>query len=150
MKAERGAAATSHGQHELLLGKATARIAQVRYAVTIEMGPHVLVADEPKSLGGQDAGPAPFSILAAALGACTSATLKMYAERKQWPLTSLKVALRYLRSPQGVDRIERRLTIEGLNDEQCAKLADVAERTPVTLAIKGGVAIDTSLTSADS
>lgn len=149
MKEERGESTDLRGQHELLLGKATARIAEVRYAVTIDMGRHVLLADEPRALGGQDAGPAPFSILIAALGACTSATLKMYAERKDWPLASLKVDLRYLRSPDGPDRIERRLTIEGLTDEQCIRLADVAERTPVTLAIKGGVAIDTSLTSGE-
>lgn len=150
MKEERGEAAASTAHHELLLGKATAQIAEVRYAVTIEMGRHIIVADEPKSLGGQDAGPAPFSLLVASLGACTSATLKMYAERKDWPLKSLKVGLRYLRSQDGSDRIERRLIIEGLDDEQRAKLADVAERTPVTLAIKSGVVIETRLTTGDA
>lgn len=130
----------------LLLGDAKARIGAVRYAVTIDVGRHVLVADEPKALGGQDAGPPPFGILVAALGACTSATLKMYAEHKGWPLASLQVHLRYLRShPEGGDRIERLLTIEGLDEDQRAKLADVAERTPVTLALKGGVAIETKL-----
>lgn len=130
----------------LVLGDAKARIGAVRYAVSIDVGRHVLIADEPKALGGQDAGPPPFGILVAALGACTSATLKMYAEHKGWPLVSLEVGLRYLRShPGGGDRIERLLTIEGLDEDQRAKLADVAERTPVTLALKGGVAIETKL-----
>lgn len=133
--------------HELILGKAQARIGEVRYAVAITVGRHSLVADEPEALGGQDAGPPPFGLLVAALGACTSATLKMYAERKGWPLTSLQVDLRFLRSSVAgvVDRIERTLTIEGLGADQQARLADVAERTPVTLAIKSGVPIDTRL-----
>lgn len=134
------------GRHAVVLGAAKARIGVVRYAVNIEVGRHVIVADEPKVLGGQDAGPPPFGILVAALGACTSATLKMYAEHKGWPLQSLQVDLRFLRTQdEGGDRIERVLTIEGLDPDQCAKLADVAERTPVTLAIKGGVSIDTKL-----
>lgn len=138
--------AQGHEVGFLVMGKAQARIGETPYAVTINVGRHVLIADEPEALGGKDAGPTPFSILVAALGACTSATLKMYADRKGWPLTSLAVGLRYLRSnPGGVDRIERRLVIEGLDERQRAKLADVAERTPVTLALKGGVTIETHL-----
>ncbi|WP_419756211.1 OsmC family protein [Brevundimonas sp.] len=130
----------------MLLGKARAHIGETPYEVTINVGRHVLTADEPKSLGGKDAGPAPFGLLVAALGACTSATLKMYAEKKGWPLTSLDVDLRFLRShPDGTQRIERILTIGGLDEAQAARLADVAERTPVTLAIKAGVPIATSL-----
>ena len=136
----------AHGQPHLLLGKARAHIGETPYEVTIHVGRHRLTADEPESLGGKDAGPAPFGLLVAALGACTSATLKMYAEKKGWPLTSLAVDLRFLRShPDGAQRIERILTIEGLDEAQAARLADVAERTPVTLAIKAGVPIDTGL-----
>lgn len=131
---------------DLVLAKAEAHIGETPYEVAIRIGRHALVADEPRSLGGQDAGPPPFGILLAALGACTSATLKMYAEHKGWPLASLDVGLRYVRSPgQGGDRIERSLAIEGLDDDQRARLADVAERTPVTLVLKGGVTIDTHL-----
>jgi putative redox protein len=73
-------------------------------------------------------------------------TLRMYAERKQWPLVALDVQLRSLRPREGgADRIERVLEIVGLDDQQRAKLADIAERTPVTLAIKSGVSIDTRL-----
>jgi putative redox protein len=135
-----------HRKPSLVLGKAKAHIGETPYAVTIQVGRHVLTADEPEALGGKDAGPAPFGLLVAALGACTSATLKMYAEKKGWPLTSLDVDVRYLRSHrEGAERIERILTVKGLDEDQAAKLADVAERTPVTLAIKGGVAIETTL-----
>ena len=113
--------------------------------MTIQVGKHTLLADEPKSLGGRDLGPPPFGLLTAALGACTSATLKMYAEKKGWPLVSLDVDLRFLRSETEGDHIERVLTIEGLDEAQKARLADVAERTPVTLVLKSGVAINTRL-----
>ncbi len=103
------------------------------------------MADEHTDLGGQDAGPAPYELLLAALGACTSITLKMYAEKKHWPLTAIDVSLIFTR--EGEDgRIERILTLEGdLDDAQRARLADIAERTPVTLTLKSGVKIDTRL-----
>lgn len=141
-------AGARHATPQLLLGKARAKIGETPYAVAIRVGRHDIVADEPVSLGGQDAGPSPFGLLVASLGACTSATLKMYAEKKGWPLRSIQVDLRYLRpQPDGADRIERTLVIEGLDEEQKARLAQVAERTPVTLALKSGVAIDTRLSA---
>jgi putative redox protein len=140
-----------HGQPNLVLGKARAHIGETPYAVTIQVGRHVVMADEPEALGGKDAGPAPFGLLVAALGACTSATLKMYAEKKGWPLKALDVDLRFLRAhPDGAQRIERVLTVEGLDEVQAARLADVAERTPVTLAIKAGVPIDTRLSGSET
>lgn len=140
-----------HGKPNLLLGKAHAHIGETPYEVTIRVGKHVITADEPEALGGRDAVPAPFGLLVAALGACTSATLKMYAEKKGWPLKALEVDLRFLRShPEGVQSIERILTVEGLDAAQAARLADVAERTPVTLAIKAGVPIDTRLAGSES
>lgn len=140
-----------HGQPNLLLGKAKAHIGETPYTVTIQVGLHVVIADEPEALGGKDAGPAPFGLLIAALGACTSATLKMYADKKGWPLKALDVDLRFLRAhPDGDQRIERVLTVQGLDEDQTARLADVAERTPVTLAIKAGVPIDTRLAGRES
>lgn len=124
---------------------ATARIGETRYATTITTGRHALTADEPGRLGGADAGPAPFDLLLSALGACTAITLRMYAERKGWPLATLEVRLAY-HGGETPPRIERVLFPTGALDEaQRARLADVAERTPVTLAIKGGVPIQTSL-----
>ncbi|KRA64718.1 osmotically inducible protein C [Caulobacter sp. Root655] len=124
---------------------ATARIGATRYATTIATGRHALTSDEPERLGGADAGPAPFDLLLSALGACTAITLKMYAERKAWPLEALEVRLHY-HGGETPPRIERVLVPTGpLDEAQRARLADVAERTPVTLAIKGGVPIETSL-----
>jgi putative redox protein len=127
------------------MATATARISDVRYATTITTGRHALTADEPERNGGADAGPAPFDLLLASLGACTAMTLKMYAEHKQWPLESLEVRLAY-HGGETPPRIERVLVPAGpLDDAQRARLADIAERTPVTLAIKGGVPIHTAL-----
>lgn len=118
-------------------------IGRDHYRTEIVVGGHDIVADEPSALGGADAGPAPYDLLLASLGACTAITLRMYADRKEWPLESLEVALRL----HGKDerRIDRILTIVGLDDAQKARLADVAERTPVTLTLKSGLPIDTHL-----
>ena len=127
---------------------AHANIGAARYRTTIRTGgdlQHQLIADEPPRLNGGDQGPAPFDLLISALGACTAITLKMYAERKEWPLESLDVQLEYL-GGETPPRIERVLTPVGpLDDAQRARLADVAERTPVTLAIKNGVPVNTRL-----
>ncbi len=122
----------------------TAHIGKDRYRTEIEVDGHRIVADEPAALGGANAGPAPYDLILAGLGACTAITLRMYADRKQWPLESLDVALR-LTGGKDDRRIERTLTIAGPDAEQQARLADVAERTPVTLMLKGGIAIDTRL-----
>lgn len=111
---------------------------------------HALTADEPVRLGGADAGPAPFDLLISALGACTAITLAMYAEKKGWPLEELEVRLEYL-GGESPPRIERVLTPVGpLDEDQRARLAAVAERTPVTLAIKNGVPVRTSYSSSRS
>jgi len=122
----------------------TARIGKDRYRTEIDVGPHHLVADEPPALGGQAAGPAPYDLLLASLGACTAITLRMYADRKGWPLESAEVGLR-LTGGAGAMTIDRTLTIVGLDEEQRARLADIAERTPVTLTLKNGLPIATRL-----
>jgi putative redox protein len=128
-----------------LVSKTIASIGTTDYAVSIKAGRHALVADEHAVLGGKDAGPAPFDLLLGGLGACTAITLRMYAKRKEWPLEAVEVDLRYLKAGDTA-RIDRFLTLTGpLSDEQKARLADIAERTPVTLAIKGGVPVKTEL-----
>lgn len=121
----------------------TARIGKDHYRTEIEVGVHRLVSDEPHALGGGAAGPAPYDLLLASLGACTAITLRMYADRKGWPLESVEVSLRL--HGQEERRIDRRLAIVGLDADQQARLADIAERTPVTLTLKAGLPIDTSL-----
>ncbi|PVX30372.1 OsmC family protein [Sphingomonas pokkalii] len=110
----------------------------------IEAGRHPLLADEPESRGGSDAGPAPYDLLLAALGACTAMTLRMYADRKGWRIEALDVDLRLVSGTEG-PRIRRILSITGPDAAGQARLAEIAERTPVTLTLKQGIAIDTQL-----
>ncbi|MCL2591115.1 MAG: OsmC family protein [Betaproteobacteria bacterium] len=119
---------------------------QRRYQQTVRAGAHQLLADEPADMGGGDAGPAPYDFLLTALGACTSMTLRMYAERKALPLTKVSVALRHEKieiDGKSVDRIERAITLEGnLNDELRARMLEIAERCPVARTLSGQVQID--------
>lgn len=114
------------------------------YAVELRSGHHRLIADEPASVGGGDAGPSPFALLLSSLGACTAITLRMYAERKGWPLSRVDVRLAY-RVKGDAPQIERRLRLDGLDAEQRAHCAEIAEKTPVTRALKRGIAIETTL-----
>ena len=122
----------------------TARIGNDHYRTEINVSGHDLVGDEGPGLGGQNLGPAPYDFLLAGLGACTAITLRMYADRKQWPMESLSVDL-VLSGDKDNRQIARTLTIAGLDGEQRARLADVAERTPVTLTLKQGLGITTTL-----
>ncbi|MDP2332259.1 MAG: OsmC family protein [Reyranella sp.] len=127
------------------MAHARASIGTVDYATAIVTGHHKLTADEGPGLGGKDAGPAPYDLLTSALGACTVITLRMYAERKQWPVTAVHADIHFIREGDK-QRIDRVLTIEGaVDDEQKKRMADIAERTPVTLTLKGGLEIRTKL-----
>ena len=128
------------------MADATAILGDVDYATTLKSGRHTLTCDEPASRGGKDAGPAPYDLLAGSLAACTAITLRMYAERKQWPLGAVEVDVHFTRLPDKSSLIERVLRLTGvLTDEQRSRLADIAERTPVTLTLKTGVEIRTRL-----
>src|SRR4051812_2878775 len=83
------------------------------YAVRIDSGGHALGGDEPVAHGGGDTGPAPFGLLLAGLGACTAITLRMYAERKQWPLTGADVELSYVVQDRSSRWIDRVITLHG-------------------------------------
>lgn len=116
------------------------------YAQTIEAAGHHLTADEPASAGGTDTGPRPYGLLLAALGACTSITLRMYSERKEWQLGHIHVALRLVRASDGAEHIERDVSFSSaLSEEQRSRLAEIAEKTPVTRTIKAGAPIQTRL-----
>ena len=125
------------------MAQGSARIGKDRYRTEIDVGGHALISDEPPPLGGGGGGPAPHQLLLASLGACTAITLRMYADRKGWPLESVEVGLRL--SGREEKRIDRTLAIVGLDDEQRARMADIAERTPVTLTLKAGLPITTTL-----
>jgi putative redox protein len=116
------------------------------YAQKIEATGHAVTADEPASHGGTDTGPTPYGLLLAALGACTSITLRMYADRKSWQLGNIHVELRHVKTEDGGDHIERDVTFGApLSDEQRARIADIVEKTPVTKTIKAGSPIRTRL-----
>jgi len=123
--------------------RATAHIGTVDYATTIEVAGRTLTADEPPANGGKDAGLAPYDLLTASLSACTAITLRMYAERKGWPLTGADVTIHFHRE-ETKEIIERVITLHGdLSDEQKARLADISERTPVTKTLRAGLEINT-------
>jgi putative redox protein len=125
----------------------------------IVAGNHRFIADEPVAAGGSDAGPDPYSLLLAALGACTSMTLQIYAKRKDWPLEKVEVMLTFSRihaedcedcsTKQGmVSKIERRIAIQGnLSDEQRTRLLEIAQHCPVHRTLTSEIVIQDQLVS---
>ncbi|HET7234037.1 MAG TPA: alpha/beta fold hydrolase [Longimicrobium sp.] len=132
------------------------------FRTEVAAGRHVFVTDEPVAVGGTDAGPTPYDLLAGALGACTGMTLKAYAERKGWPLEEVMVRLTHGkvhgvdqatcadREPR-VDRIERQVKIDGdaLTPEQRTRLLEIADRCPVHRTLSAGVFVETKLLEDD-
>ena len=126
------------------------------YTQQITAGHHRLLADEPQPIG-DDAGPSPYDLLLAALGACTSMTLRMYANRKGWPLEQVRVTLRHSRihgedcaeceTTSGlIDHIDRDIElVGGLDDTQRQRLLGIANRCPVHQTLTSEVDIATSL-----
>jgi uncharacterized OsmC-like protein/alpha-beta hydrolase superfamily lysophospholipase len=110
---------------------------------TISTGPHRLLADEPVSAGGEDTGPGPYDFLLASLGACTSMTMRMYADRKSLPLERITVTLKHQKihaedcaeceTKEGMlDQIDRAIAMEGaLDTDQRKKLMEIADKCPV-------------------
>jgi putative redox protein len=123
---------------------ATVASEETPYGVRIDAGGHALRGDEPVDHGGADSGPAPFGLLLSGLGACTAITLRMYAERKSWPLAGVDVTLTYIVKDQNTRWIDRLITLHGVDDDQRAKLAEIAEKTPVTKAVRAGTEIRTT------
>jgi uncharacterized OsmC-like protein/alpha-beta hydrolase superfamily lysophospholipase len=126
-----------------------------RFEQEISIGRHRLLADEPVSVGGLDSGPGPYDLLLAGLGACTSMTLRLYAERKSLPLDRVTVRLSHSKvhaadcesceTKEGMlDRIERAITLEGeLDDDQRARLLEIADKCPVHRTLTSEIEIRT-------
>ena len=127
------------------------------FAQEIVSGTHRLFSDEPVTQGGTDKGPSPYELLLAALGSCTSMTLRMYADRKGWPLEGVSVRLRHEKihaedcaeceTREGlVDFIEKDLSLEGpLDDAQRQRLLEIADRCPVHRTLISEIRIETRL-----
>lgn len=141
-------------------GRVIVRGGGTSFVQEITAGDHQLRSDEPASVGGTGTGPTPYDLLLAALGACTSMTVGMYARRKQWPLEGVTVRLRHTRvhaedcaacetRASMLTRIDRDITLEGeLSDEQRARLLAIAERCPVHRTLTATIEIQTRLVGA--
>ena len=129
------------------------------YAQILNNGRHRLVADEPVDVGGRDAGPSPYELLLMALGSCTAITVRMYANRKGWPMTGITVRLEHFRGHAAdaeaaedpaafLDRIDRRIELDGPLDEgQRAKLMQIAGSCPVHRTLSHRTLINTTLST---
>jgi uncharacterized OsmC-like protein len=127
------------------------------FAQEITVGTHRLFSDEPRDVGGEDAAPSPYELLAAALGACTSMTLGEYARRKHWPLASVVVRLRHSKihaidcsdcdtKDEMLDRIDRDIELTGnLTKEQRERLLEIADKCPVHRTLTNGMTITSRL-----
>ena len=126
-----------------------------RYQQAITAGQHQLIADEPASMGGADAGPAPFDFIMSGLGACTSMTLRQYAKRHGLSVDDIEVSLSHTRDhaedcaasaarPVKIDRIVQRIDIHGhLSALERERLLEVAERCPVHRTLDANPRIET-------
>jgi putative redox protein len=127
------------------------------YLTEIKAGPHSFLADEPESVGGTNLGPTPYGYLSAALGACTSMTLRMYADRKKWDLKEVRVHVSHSKDyyedseavedkKSKIDIFDREIELEGdLDDAQRKRLLEIADRCPVHRTLHSDVKVITKL-----
>ena len=111
-----------------------------KYQVEARVGDAAFLIDEPVAVGGLGGGPNPYNLLASALGACTTMTIRLYADRKGWPLNKVRAAVRHSRAGLNArDSFALDITLEGpLDDTQRARLMEIAERCPVHLTLARG------------
>lgn len=133
----------------------TASVGASGFRTDLRAGPHALIADEPIALGGTGLGPTPYELLLGALSSCMAMTLRMYADRKGWPLESVRVHLRTERAHAkdcadcernevGMPYIARRIELAGpLDEEQRRRLHQIADRCPVKQTLERGVRVET-------
>jgi putative redox protein len=116
-------------------------VAEGALATSVSVGVHSIRLDEPLDLGGTDTGATPTEVLLAALGGCESITLRMYAARKGWPLTDVRIRL-HGSTVDGAFVIRREVTLDGpLDPDQRARLLDIVNRCPVHRILNGEVRI---------
>jgi len=127
----------------------TITIGKEKYRTEINNGKHTLIADEPESVGGQDAGLNPHELLLSSLGACTAITLRMYADRKQWDLEELEISLKLEVVPsshQQTTYIRSHIRASGnLDDDQKQRLLQIAKLCPVHKILSNPVVIESNV-----
>ena len=129
------------------------------YSAHVTVGAHTLIVDEPLHAGGKALGPDPYSYILSALGACTAITVRMYANRKNWPLEKVEVTLRHdhlhtqdcdnCEDPASrLDKITKELKLYGnLTEEQKHRLEIISSKCPIQKTLAAGIAIETVVTA---
>jgi putative redox protein len=118
-------------------------LAEKNYETVMTAGNHELISDEPEKMGGKDLGPDPYDYLLMSLGSCSVITMKMYADRKKWPVEDIYIELRHFKEhaedcmdcddPRArIDKIEKEIIVKGdLSGEQREKLLEISKKCPV-------------------
>ena len=122
-----------------------------KFQLNIRSGEHALLADEPTSVGGLGTGLSPYELVSAGLAACTVMTMRLYADRKGFPLERASTTVQHakIKDMMPPDRFTRTVVLEGpLSDEQRARILEIADRCPVDLSLIRGSDVQTELQSA--
>jgi putative redox protein len=129
------------------MGKITAHIGAALYKTEIKSATNTIISDEPESNGGKDLGLAPKELLASSLAACTCITLRMYANRKGWGLTDIKVEVTFNKDPtENKSKMIRSIQLFGdLDNSQKARLLNIADRCPMHVILANPIEITTEL-----
>jgi uncharacterized OsmC-like protein len=114
--------------------------------VAVQAGPTRFFADQPAGLGGGNTGPTPHEIVCAGLGACTVQTVRLYADRKAWPLERIEVDVQETRAAGRKTRFTRAIRFFGpLDETQTARLLEIADHCPVHRTLTEGAEVETTL-----
>ncbi len=147
-----------HGEpFRVAAGEVVARTYTDGFKTDVRAGRHTLVADEPRSVGGTNAGPSPYDLLSASLATCTSMTLHMYAAHKKLDLESVTVRVKHgkihavdcedCESDSGrIDEFQRSISLQGdLSDQQRQRILEIADRCPVHRTLEGEIKVRSKL-----
>lgn len=128
-----------------LIESATALIGRTQYQTVVNSGGHGIITDEPLKADGSDTGMNPFSLLLASLASCTVITLRMYINRKMWPIEEIKADVEMFKTLNGT-RIETKLSFKGeVTDEQMERLLKIANACPIHKILIGNISINTNI-----
>ena len=131
-------------------------VTEKEYTTAVEVGYHEHITDEPVSLGGKDQGPSPYDLLISALASCTSITLRLYADRKEWPVDKIVVKVSHNKEYRNdasvsdtsskIDVFNRKIRVHGaLSAEQLNRLLEIANKCPVHRILESDNLVDTSI-----